>query len=261
MSHFLSACFVWAGKSPPKGTKSTLRPVPAVHFNHSTFLFPRPFFSPSYTLAWQKQRKIPRAWTNFFSGSVAMALLRSPPPIVASRKGHSLFLDGTGSLSCLRGKEESPFDIARRQKKLPAHAEQPGAPAVGHCQLFQRHVDLLLPTSMAMLDRPSPPTKAQVAQPASPHVIRPGRCEVRPGCVTTPALRKPSYTGTGGDSLSGLPAAEISYMPSHELDAARNHDADCRWPSTSAASFWLILIFLSFFVFFYLLPLRGFFSF
>ncbi|QYT05855.1 hypothetical protein H0G86_012733 [Trichoderma simmonsii] len=42
--------------------------------------------------------------------------------------------------------------------------------------------------------------RAHVAQPASPHVIRPGRREVRPGCVTTPAFQKARTKRTSSSS-------------------------------------------------------------
>lgn len=75
--------------------------------------------------------------------------------------------------------------------------ERPELPVAGHCQLSSGMVICCCPRPMAILDRTPPSTKAQVAQPASPHVIRSGRREVRPGCVTTPALRKRSYNETG----------------------------------------------------------------
>lgn len=105
---------------------------------------------------------------------------------------------------------------------------------------------------MTMLDRPPQPTKARVAQPASPHVIRPRRCEVRLACVTTLALRKPSYEGTGWDSCLSGPSAAGKFIHVITRVGCRNRSRYRFSPTNyQHGGFQVYIIFLSSFVFFF----------
>ncbi|KAL6793429.1 hypothetical protein GGI42DRAFT_149194 [Trichoderma sp. SZMC 28013] len=110
-------------------------------------------------------------------------------------------------------KAESPFEPDYKSRDEDGH----GASAISHGQppasngLLPNAVDAMAISTVHQNRR------AHVAQPASPHVIRPGHREVRPGCVTTPASRKSSH------KKDRRFHRRLIYTSSHELDGARRN--------------------------------------
>lgn len=86
-------------------------------------------------------------------------------------------------------KAESPFEPESDSQDEDGHE----ASVVSHGQLPASNGLLPNAVDAMAISTVHKNRRAHVAQPASPHVIRPGRREVRPGCVTTPALRKSSH--------------------------------------------------------------------
>ncbi|KAL6700135.1 hypothetical protein J3F84DRAFT_203936 [Trichoderma pleuroticola] len=193
----LSACFCrLCGRKSPK---NPLAAVPAVHIDHS-LSFPSTFFL--YPLAGSRKKTHTKAQDE-----------NSPIRVAAPLQKSLMMGIGHETLAVLRSGLSCPWLQADRVKDEDGH----GASAVGHGQLPASNGLLPNAVDAMAISTVHQSRRAHVAQPASPHVIRPGHREVRPGCVTTPALRKSSH------KKDRLFHRRLVYLSSRELEGARRN--------------------------------------